>query len=308
MIQAEPGSVRATSAGRWKGGALACALFGLVFLAGSLAARECRAASKDECLEAHGRGQDLRDAGHLTSARQTFLACAQSSCPAIIQADCARFSEDLDRLVPTVSFAARDPGGGDLPDTSVYVDDQLVTMRLDDGKSYDLDPGKHAVRFVHAGRETAMTVVINQGEKGRGVVATFADAAEEERAMPALPPPAVQQRRSSLPLVVAGLGAAAAVAGAVLVAVGIKDVPSSCSIGARQCVAPPGDPSFEQAHRGVVLANLGLGVGVGGAAVLLGGAAWYILEPSRPRIEERSARVVPWVGDRAGGVGLTGGF
>ncbi len=28
-----------------------------------LPARECRAASKDECLEAHGRGQDLRDAG-----------------------------------------------------------------------------------------------------------------------------------------------------------------------------------------------------------------------------------------------------
>jgi hypothetical protein len=156
-------------AGQWLAGrTLAYALFGVALFAVSLPARECRAASKDECLEAHGRGQDLRDAGHLTSARQTFLACAQSSCPAIIQADCARFSEDLDRLVPTVGFAARDPGGVDLPDTTVYVDDQLVTMRLDDGKSYDLDPGKHVVRFAHGGRETTVTVVLNQGEKGRG--------------------------------------------------------------------------------------------------------------------------------------------
>jgi hypothetical protein len=296
------------NSGSRQGRALACALFGLVVLAGSLGARECRAASKDECLEAHGRGQDLRDAGHLTSARQTFLACAQSSCPAIIQADCARFSEDLDRLVPTVSFAARDPGGVDLPDTTVYVDDQLVTMRLDDGKSYDLDPGKHAVRFVHGGRETAMTVVLNQGEKGRSVVASFADAAEEARAMPALPPPAVRQTRSALPLVVAGLGAAAAVAGAVMVAVGIRDVPDNCSMGSRQCVAPPGDPSFAQAHRGIALADLGLGVGAGGAAVLLGGAIWYILEPSHAKIEERGARVVPWVADRAGGLTASARF
>ena len=57
-----------------------------------------------------------------------------------------------------------------------------------------------------------------------------------------------------------------------------------------------------------MLANLGLAVGAGGAAVLLGGAAWYILEPSHPKVEERSARAVPWVGDRAGGVGLSGRF
>ena len=58
---------------------LACALFASTALAGALGAGECRAASKDECLEAHGRGQDLRDAGRLTSARQTFLACAQNT-------------------------------------------------------------------------------------------------------------------------------------------------------------------------------------------------------------------------------------
>ena len=298
------------NAGSWPGSKVfAGAVFALLALACTLDARECRAASKDECLEAHGRGQDLRDAGHLTSARQTFLACAQSSCPSIIQADCARFSEELDRLVPTVSFAARDRGGVDLPDTTVYVDGQLVTMRLDDGKSYDVDPGKHAVRFVHDDRETTVTVVVNQGEKGRGVVASFPDLVDAARAMPALPPPVSPARRSVGPLLVAGLGAGAAIAGAVLVTVGIKEVPNSCSIGSRQCVAPPGDPSFDQAHRGVALANLGLGIGGGGAAVLVGGMVWYFLQPTGPKVErEHAAQVSPWVGDRSGGVNLSARF
>lgn len=264
--------------------------------------RACRAATKEECLEAHGRGQDLREAGRLTSARQTFFACAQSACPALIQADCARFGEELDRLVPSVSFAARDPSGADLPDTAVYVDDQPVATRLDDGRSYDLDPGKHAVRFVHAGRETEVTVVLSQGEKGRGVVATFAadDALAATRGMPATPPAPVVPKKPALPLVVAGAGALAAVTGAVLAGVGLGQVPSSCSIGSRQCVAAPGDPAFQRAHDAVQLANVGVAVGAGGAAVLVGGVLWYALSPARPPREV--AGLAPWLGDRAGGV------
>ena len=285
-------------------GTLACALFGA-----SLGERECRAASKEECLEAHGRGQDLRDAGRLTSARQTFIACAQSTCPALIQADCARFGEELDRLVPTVSFAARDPGGTDLPDTVVYVDDQEVATRLDDGKSYDLDPGKHAVRFVHEGRESSVTLVVNPGEKGRSVVATFADAAAAERAMPSLPPAPAQPHKSVTPLIVAGLGAIAAVTGGVLIGVGVAEVPSSCSLGSHQCVAAPGDPAFDKAHQGIGLANIGIATAGAGAAVLVGGAIWYLVEPSHPRRELGVLRdVTPWFGDHGGGVRMQARF
>lgn len=291
-----------------KRSALLAPIAALVALACWVAPGDGWAASKDECLDAHSRGQDLREAGRLTSARQTFLACAQSSCPALIQADCARFSEELDRLVPTVGFGARDPGGVDLPDTTVYVDDQLMTMRLDDGKSYDLDPGKHAVRFVHEGRETAITIVLNQGEKGRSVVATFADpAAEAARSTPSLTPAAAQGRRPVGPLVVAGLGAAAMATGAVLVVVGLKEVPSDCSVGSGQCIAPPGDPSIEQARRGVSLANVGLGVGIGGTSLLVGGALWYFLQPVRPRTEPAAA-FTPWLGNGSGGMSMSARF
>ena len=130
------------------------------------AAPALAAPTKDECVEAHGRGQDFREEGRLTKARQVFLTCSQQTCPALIQSDCARFAEELGRLVPSVTFVARDSHAADLPNTSVFLDEQLVASRLDEGKTYDIDPGKHQVRFVHDGKEVSMRVVLSQGEKG----------------------------------------------------------------------------------------------------------------------------------------------
>ncbi len=65
--------------------------------------------------------------------------------------------------MPSVTFSARDGSAADLPVTTVYVDDTLMTSRLDDGRTYELDPGKHTVRFVHEGKETSLKVVLNQG-------------------------------------------------------------------------------------------------------------------------------------------------
>jgi hypothetical protein len=286
---------------------LGLTVFAAVFLNGaSRGESEAWAASKEECLEAHSRGQDMRDAGRLTTARQAFMACAQTSCPQLIQADCARFGEELERLVPTVSFAARDPNGGDLPDTAVSVDDIPMAMRLDEGKAYDLDPGRHTVRFVHDGHETNVTVVLTQGDKGRSVIATFADL-NADGLGPAAPLAAVAQpRRPTGPLFLAGLGAAATVTGVVLTIVGMKQVPDACSVGTHQCVAAPGDPSFDQAHRGVTMANVGIGVGIGGAALLAGGALWYFAQPLR--LPKEVGGLAPWVGDRSGGVSLRAKF
>jgi hypothetical protein len=280
---------------------LACAVFAIGASHG-----EARASSKEECLEAHSRGQDMRDAGRLTTARQAFMACAQTSCPQLIQADCARFGEELDRLVPTVSFAARDPNGGDLPDTSVSVDDSPVATRLDDGKAYDLDPGRHSVRFLHDGRETTVTVVLTQGDKGRSVIATFADPDGDSHPAATMSPAVAQPRRPTGPLLVAGVGAAAAVTGVVLAIAGMKQVPDDCSLGSHQCVAAPGDPSFDQAHRGVTMANVGIGVGIGGAAMLAGGALWYFMQPLK--MPREAGALTPWVDSHSTGVNLAAKF
>jgi hypothetical protein len=209
-----------------------------------------------------------------------------------VQQDCAKYSEELGQLVPTVTFGARDSNAADLPSTTVYVDDNLLATRLDDGRSYELDPGKHVVRYVHDGRETTLKVVLNQGERGRLLVATFLDRSAPRREQPAevTEPPVNEPRRSALPLVVAGLGAAAAVTGGVLFALGSGSVPDQCSMSTKECAAPPNDPSLARAEDGVRLANTGLAVGITGAVTLIGGLVWYLVQPASTP-ESRRARI-----------------
>jgi hypothetical protein len=266
-----------------------------LLVAATLVPRVSTAGSREECVDAHSRAQDLRERGQLARARQTFLTCAQSSCPTVVQQDCARFSEELAQLVPTVTFSARDANAADLPLTTVYVDDALTATRLDDGRTYELDPGKHLVRYVHDGKETTLKVVLNQGERGRLLVATFVDRSAPPRRDAAAPvettePPSNEPRRSLLPLVIAGVGAAAAVTGGVLFAVGSSSVPDACSMSTKECATAPNDPALGKAESGVRLANTGLAVGISGAVTLLGGLVWYLVQPASAP-DSRRARV-----------------
>jgi len=246
-----------------------------------LVALPATAGPREECLEAHSRAQDLREKGQLARARQTFLACAQSTCPSLVQADCAKSSDELGQLVPTVTFSARDSAAADLPNTTVYVDDALVTSRLDDGKTYELDPGKHVVRYVHDGKEMSLKVVLSQGEKGRLLVATFLSATSPSRREPELTePPRAEGSRSAFPLVLAGIGGAALIGGSILAGVGASSIPSSCSLSTHACAAPPGDPAINDAASGTRLANAGIAIGIGGAVVLVGGLVWYFVQPT----------------------------
>jgi hypothetical protein len=282
---------------------MAAALFGAGALTyGSRA--EAAPPTKDECVEAHGRGQDAREKGQLADSKRLFLVCAQSSCPALLQSDCAKFGDELARTVPSVSFAARDARGADLLDTQVFVDGALVQSRLDEGKSYDLDPGKHTVRFVHAGKDVIQGIVVSSGEKGRAIVATFGDSSAAgvtnkatTNAEPSKP------SRSAVPLVVAALGGAAMIAGSVLLVSGLGDVPDNCSRSAHNCAASPGDPSFDDAKSAVSRANLGLGIGIGGAADATLGLIWYLASsPSEPEKASSSASAItPWTDGRGGG-------
>jgi len=253
------------------------------------------AGNREECVDAHSRAQDLRERGQLAQSRRTFLTCAQSSCPSVVQQDCARFSEELAQLVPSVTFGARDANAADLPATTVYVDDAIVATRLDDGKSYELDPGKHVVRYVHDGKETTLRVVLNQGERGRLLVATFLDKSppprRAERETPEVTePPVPESKRSVVPLVFAGLGAAAAITGGVLYALGTGSVPDSCSVSTKECATAPNDPSIAKAESGMRLANTGLAIGISGAVTLVGGLVWYLVQPSSSN-DTRRARI-----------------
>jgi hypothetical protein len=271
-----------------------------------LAGRAGAAPTKEECVDAHGKAQDAREAGQLAEARRLFLACAQPACPELVNRDCARFADEIERLQPTVTFTARDGAQNDLPDTEVYVDGARVASRLGDGRAHEIDPGSHEVRFVHAGKETILRVVVNQGEKGRALVGTFLEAgAPAPGAARAADAP--ERRRPSGPLALVGLGAAAAAAGAVLVGVGFTRIPDVCSLSAHECKAPPGDPVFARASTGVTMVNLGTVVGGVGVLGLGSGLIWYLAQPLRPARPTATA-LRPWVGPQGAGLALAGSF
>ena len=280
--------------------------------------------SKEECVEAHGKGQDAREAGQFSQASKLFLTCAQSTCPALVQSDCARFADDMTRLQPSVTFAARDSAQNDLPETSVFIDGTQVASRLGDGKAHDIDPGRHDVRFVHAGKEVTLNVVVNQGEKGRGLVGVFpaTPATPAPTPSPSTPgasgvplptplpgPVAPEAKRRAGPLVVVGIGAAAMITGGVLLGVGLGKVPSNCSLSTHECVAPPNDPAFESASSGVSMANIGAIVGGVGAVATVGSLIWYFAQSPRPIAPTTSSAtraLVPWLGPQGAGLSFSG--
>lgn len=275
--------------------------------------------TKEECLDAHSKAQDLQQSSQLAEAKRLFLVCAQGTCPALVQSDCAKYGEELGRTVPSVSFSARDAKGADLFDTQVFVDEKLVASRLDEGKAYDIDPGKHTVKFVRAGADPVIVnVVATVGEKGRNISATFGGG-------PVAAPPATQpapangaatmsttttypttkkRSRPVYPLVIAGVGAAAGITGLVLGIVGLGKVPDNCDKGTNECAAPPGDKSFDDAKSGMGLANVGLGLGIGGAVVAIGGVVWYLVS-SPKETSTTSATLTPVVRSNGGGLSLS---
>jgi len=267
--------------------------------------------SKEECIDAHARGQDAREQNKLSLARKLFLTCAQSSCPALVQGDCARFVEDLGRVQPTVAFAARDASGSDLPDTTVYVDDALVATRLDDGRAYDVDPGPHTIKFVHSDVTRTMTVVLNSGEKGRTVLIQFPGGATTATTRPAggdvLPPvkrgPSVQHPMGAKILIIGG---------AVLLAGGVgfgiykyTTVPDECSFFDKTCLGTPGNETYDDASSAAKGVNISLAITGAGAAALIGGIVWYVTG-SKVEKEEPGITAVPWIDGNGAGVALTG--
>ena len=263
--------------------------------------------SKEACIDAHSRGQDARESGKVSLARKLFLSCAQSTCPALVQGDCARFADDLTRMQPTLSFVSRDGGGADLPDTTIYIDGVLTVTRLDDGKAHDVDPGPHTVKFIHDGKDQVQTIVVGAGEKGRTVSATFGEAA-----VPAALGGAGKGRVDRGPRVthptgakiVVGLGAAMVLGGGALGIYGLTRVPDNCSISTHQCAAPPGDASFSDASSAIGLSNIGWVVSAVGVVAIAGGVAWYV--GGKRTAKETSVVATPWLAPDAAGFAVMG--
>src|SRR5262249_7996979 len=148
----------------------------------------------------------------------------------------------------------------------------------DDGKTFDVDPGKHVVRFVHGGKDQVMSVVVGTGERGRLVSALFGAPPPPGATLayqPPKPPPPKTRPAAGSKLVI-GAGSVLRGGGAALGVIGLLRVPGNCSVSTHQCAAPPSDKSFKAAHDAVQLSNIGWITAGAGVAAIAGGVYWYM--------------------------------
>jgi hypothetical protein len=123
--------------------------------------------TKDQCIDANGKGQQLRREGKLMAARQQLRLCTDSACPAMVRDDCTKRLDDLEKAQPTIAFEVKDASGADVTAVKVTVDGKPLAERLD-GAALPVDIGEHVFRFEVAGQHPiTRTLVLIEGEKGR---------------------------------------------------------------------------------------------------------------------------------------------
>ena len=291
----------------WRGGptssVVAARARGLAIAAGLLGATWCDVARADDvevCAGASEEGQELRDRGRLRAARERFVTCAAERCPAIVRKDCAGWLASVEEKLPSLIVRARDTEGRDLVDVAVTVDGEPIAERLD-GRALVVDPGSRTLRFAIAGApEVTRTLLLREGEKGRVVDVVLgvmgregggtgaggaADAGGAARAGSGFSVPVSGWILGGLSL--AGFGALAGFGLSAKSAV--DDMRAGC--------APACSPErVDVARRDMILANVGLGVGV----LALGAAAIVITVHNRaepaPSAAARAARgEPPWL-------------
>jgi len=141
----------------------------LLSLSALAAPAECAEplASAAQCTSAYENAQLLRQRGKLLSAREEANLCARDQCPEIARRDCARWTEELGREIPSAVVVVRDDADHDIPSQRLLVDGAL-RPEISSGRPVELDPGTHIFRVERAnGPPFERTVTVYQGERDR---------------------------------------------------------------------------------------------------------------------------------------------
>jgi len=231
--------------------------------------------SKEQCRAAYVEGQQLRQQGKLTLARDELVICAQDACPKVVRTDCATWLAEVEASIPSVVISAKGIDGADSIDVRVLADGELVRERLD-GRQIPLDPGPRVLRFELDGAPAIeRRVVLREGDKGRLLDVSFERPAPPPvRPKQEKPRPVREERIVPWPLV--GVAGGLALAGvAVFVGLGVsakndyQELDERCgphaTVAAARGSCAPED--VDDVHMKFVLADVSLGVSLGFFAV-----------------------------------------
>jgi hypothetical protein len=263
-----------------------------------------RADNLETCIRAAESAQEERARGRFTDARAALSVCSQDSCPAAIRADCTRWSADIEKEQPRLTFRVRARSGARLTSVRVRVDGVLVKQNVD-GTPVPIDPGAHRVEFEADG----FTPHPERVEMRQGAARELDVVLDEVPAPTKEPSPAASSSARDpevRPLVqpsiipwIAGGTAAVGLLGFTYFGLSAHSLASTLDRCAPRC-----NPADVQTLRTrAYLADGLLGVGLIGAGVT---AWWFLLRPESSPPPKQAFLIVPE--SRGVTVGVAGRF
>jgi hypothetical protein len=280
------------------------------------------APTKEQCIDANSRAQQLRRESKLTAAREQLLSCSDPSCPTLVRGDCTARLDEVQKAQPTLVLDVKSRSGDDLTDVKVTVDGQPFTAKLD-GTAIPMDPGQHTFGFEASGFEPFTKVlVLKETEKDRRervVLRRLPKAAAEPSGTggpaPALPdePPVAEPSHGLgaqrwLGIVVGGVGLAGVAVGSVF---GLK-ASSEWSAQQSACASSSNCPDHEGAvthHSNLTTdATISTWAFIGGGALVASGALLVLTAPSRQSPPSSGFVIVPGAGSRSVALSLAARF
>jgi hypothetical protein len=212
------------------------------------------AAAKTACVAAHEEGQNLRAQKKLRAAREKFVACAKSECPAVIRKECGEQIEAIESVSPSLVFEARDEKGDADGAVKVSLDGTVVSEHLT-GSSVEVEPGEHTVKFERAdGKVIEQKVLVAEGEKNRKIVAEYASLVPKKDEPP---PPAIAEHQIPLGSYIAGGVAVVALGSFAVFALTGKSTEDDL---AGKCSPNCTDDEVGSVNRDYLIADVSLGV------------------------------------------------
>jgi hypothetical protein len=280
----------------------------VVSAASTTTAARALADDKTRCISASEQGQQLRDDGRYSQARDAFTTCSRDACPAIVRRDCTRWLAELEELWPSVVFGAKDDAGRDLSAVRVSMDGKPLAASVD-GKPLFVDPGAHVFRFEAEGyAPVEQDVVMHASEKGRAIDVQFGPGGTAATPLPRAarkgtpaPPTDAAADASPWAWVLAG---AAVVSFGTEAYFGVSGLGDRSNLESQPCArtATCNAGSVQSVRNKFAVADVALGVGIVSAAL----SAYLFLSHDAPAKKPEAGHVdlTPVPG---GGVAVVGG-
>jgi hypothetical protein len=241
--------------------------------------------TKQECIAANDAAQDLRRAGKLHEARDKLALCVATSCPGPVREDCGQRLTEVDSVMPTVVFEAKDGAGNDLVAVTVTMDGQRLIDRLT-GLPMQLDPGEHRFVFEATGLpSTEKTIVVREGERDRRERVVFGQATAalptppSQSTTPFAPSASDGDTQRTIAFVLGGAGVVGLAVGSVLGLVSKSSydhaLQTECGHNPNGC-SPQGIQDGQSAHGQAAASTVAF---VAGGVLLGAGAVLYFTAP-----------------------------